>query len=405
MSNNSEQNLTSVTSKGWDSELVNTMIELAGGYGPFEQAANSVSGLLFTNSMATRPDLSESEPSILGASVITAHMDFLDKSKAAEMADFFTDNQERIAQSIINYAAHNNQDPVIELTHNAQALTDDEISHVFNGGALSDDAKLEVTASVYSMLLSELVGLTGGLDAYELLELDLSKVDNVTITNSQVVIESKPKTKNIGFMDEEIIGRIHAEHNIDFGYHFDGTSRYINSLCISRKDKGESRLPLRLAFNELIHVLAKGRSFLEAHVTHKSDNKLSIHCADNTVADLFFKVDNVLDLNLSDDSNVAASGEAGRINLLAGGNSYLLATRLWSDFFWSACSDNCTVVVDCENFTDDNHLRTFSQTVVNNAITEDITASADFPDFMTSFCNALDDISNMGPGGSNGDTK
>lgn len=371
-----EQYLEYLISKGWDLHLVSTIIDTAGDYDVLCAHKTAVCELLFINSMSSRPNLKEDEPAALCSSVVLSDIEFLNEANTTTLSKLFSDQRAAISRSLINNWSQLGLDPAVELTHLTHRISDSEVIDFFNDSDISVEAMRYIIITTYYALLVDLANLQGELNGDRLASLDLSKLKQIQCTNAQLILDSGSQVKLMGFIDDsEMLDQIYRDYYIDFsfGEGAGAGKKYVQYLNLINKDQTAKLLPVKLSCGELTHLMASGRSFVEAVMNNKADKHVALDCVDSSVVDIKLDIGHNFDFNISGTAKVVAVGECGRINMLADEQCTLFGTKLESEHFWSSCSDESKIFVNSVNFTDDKEFRSDASgtTVVNNAIIPD----------------------------------
>lgn len=370
MNNTKEQFVAHAINKGWDSTLIDSLIELAGGFNGLCEHTALADKLIFMNSMSGRPDLEDDEPSAICSSVVLADVPFLGESNTDLLAIFFKAHYEIIKTSLIQYAKNTNTDAMTEFMHLTQQLDGDEDAQVWGDGDLSNESMRYAVITVYYHLLTMMVELQDGFNAARLSELDLSKVNSFQCIDTQLIFECKPSVKQIGFVgDNELLQKIYDTHYIEFMFSGSGKKKHINYVIIHPKDKNIKRFPVSYACKKIGFFMVDGASFVEADIVNKTKNDIDIAVFNESMLDMTISTSKEIELYIAGSGIVVAAGECMSAEIEMQDNAQLLATKLKvKDRAFARCIGENTVFINSDVFHWERSKREVKNMVVNNGV-------------------------------------
>lgn len=370
MNNTSEQLIAHAISKGWDKTLVNSLIELAGGFDAVFEHTAVADELIFVNSMSGRLDLDEDEPSAICSSEVLAEVAFLNKSNADVLSKFFKAHHEAIKASLIRYGENTNTDAKIEFAHLTHRLSDEDDLEVWGSGTLDSDGMRYVVITVYYQLLTLMVDLQGGFDAKRLSELDLSKVTGFQCMDSQVVFECKSSVKQVGFIDDhQSLEKIYDRFYVELSLRGKGKQRHIAHVLIRPKDKNFKRFPIRYACKKIKSLIVGGESFVEADIVNKTKNDIYISGFDRSMIDMVISTPKSIELDIADNTIMVAAGECDKTCITLNENAQLFSTKLKTKNRDSIrCAGDNVAFINSEAVNWEKKRHSDENTVVNNGV-------------------------------------
>lgn len=354
---------------GWAEPLVLDLIERAGGFEQVASDALEANELIFTNSLSSRPDLEENEPTTIDASSMLANTLYMKDMQLKTAIAFIEKHKEAIKIALKTHLATISDNVVNEFFHLNYNLEYEEID-VF----LNEDHEIvidseDVMAGVYYMLLMIMCSIRGGMSALKLKQINFSKVKEIECQDVNIAINgNSSKGKNGVFNEDKYLQGILDNNYIDIIYGADwATNQEPVAVSFRAKKHSYHGMPIKLSCDTINMLAVTGDAAVTADITNKKD-EVRLFCDDHSNADIRIDAPTGFWLEIQDHAKVVLSGTGNCLDMSASDESMLFAARFSSDNIPVRCDDESFVMVNSENFYDTASISEMNATVINTQV-------------------------------------
>ena len=354
---------------GWTEPLVLDLIERAGGFEQVICDALEMQELIFTNSLASRPDLEENEPTTIDASSILENTLYMKEMRANDLNAFMGKHKDAIKTALKTHLATISDNIINEFFHLNYNLEYEDIK-VFLNEDRDIVIDLEyVLAGVYYMILMIVCRVSGGMSALKLKHIDFSKVKEVECRDVNISINGNAKKGQNGIFNEDNYLQGILENNyIDIIYGSDwATNRAPIAVSFTAKKHSYHATPIKLSCDTINMLTVTGDAAVTADITNKKD-EVRLFCEDHSNADIRIDAPSGFWLEVQNYARVVLSGTGNCLDMSTSDESMLFAARFVSDNIPVRCDDKSFVMANSENFYDTANINDMDATVINTQV-------------------------------------
>lgn len=354
---------------GWTETLVLDLIERAGGFEQLACDALDVNQLIFINSLSSRPNLEENEPTTISASSLLENSSYMKGLQSDEITVFMEKHEGVIRTALRTHLASISANIINEFFHLNHNLEYEDVKGFLSGEGDYSISLKDVMAGMYYLLLMIMCKIRGGMSALMLKQINFSKVKEIECRDVNIAINGDSAKGESGiFNEDKYLQRIIDDNYIDIIYDGDWTTNPEPvAVTFTAKSHSYHAIPIKLSCDPIHMLTVRGDAAVTADITNKKD-EVRIFCEDYSNADIRIDAPSGFWLQVQDHARVVLSGTGSCLEMSASDESMLFAARFVSDNIPVRCDENSFVMVNSENFYDTANINKTDATVINTQV-------------------------------------